>query len=220
MIWRAALGALSAAAAGLELGRRAARKAIDDEAAETTAEAIAEARARIAEEARLVAADILRRFLISTAVKAAIALALWGAWRAGWIGPTAFGVGFGAAVIAYWARDLYLSWPALKLVWRELRRSRWRPRTAFADYVARRTEAEALDRAGRVELGWRARIALALAGRRKTAIASEIAATTAAAVRETSWRDIRPMALASVAKAAVGFALYATLVAVLAASVG
>ncbi len=220
MVWRKALSALTVAAAGLEMGRRAARRAIDAETAETAAAAIAEARARIAEEARRVGRDIVRRFAVSTAIKAAIALALWGGWRVGWLGGEVFGIVFASVVALFWIRDLYISWPALKLVWRELRASGWRPQTAIADYAARHTETEALARADEVALGWRARIALAVAGRRKDALAAEIASTTAAAVRETSWRDIRPMVVATLLKAGIGFALYAALVALLATSIG
>lgn len=218
-MWRVALTALSAAAAGIEIGRRAVRKAVDDQAAETTAAAIAEARARIAEEARRVAADILRRFAISTAVKAAIALALWAAWASGWLSATGFAVVFGIVVALFFLRDVYIAWPALKLIRRELRESGWRPKRAFVDYAARRTQEEAQARAGDVELGWRERLALALAGRRKEALVSEIAATTAAAVRETSWRDVRPMALAALTKWLVGFLAYALFVTLLAASI-
>lgn len=220
MMWRAALTAITAAAAGLEYGRRAAARAVDAEAAETTAAAIAEARARIAEEARRVAATALRRFWISTAIKSAIALALWLAWRFGWINGDVFVIGFAAAVALFFLRDIYITWPTLRLIYGELRRSDWRPREALADYAARRTAEEARQRADNVELGLKAKIALALAGRSKSAMAKEIAETTAAAVRETSWSDVRPMAAAAAVKASLGFALYSVFIAVLASSVG
>lgn len=219
MLWRAAMMAAAAAAAGVELGRRAARRAVEKEAAEATAAAIAEARARIAEEARRIAARTLRRFAVSTLLKSAIALALFGAAQFGWLTPLGFSALFGVAVALFFARDLYLLAPVGRLVFAELGRSGWRPRSALADYAARQVETEAMARAEATELDWRARIALALAGRDKRGVAGDVAAAAAAALRETTWRDLRPILLAAAVKLIGGSALYAGFIALLLSAV-
>ena len=219
MLFRAALLALSAAAAGVEMGRRAARKAVDQESAAATKAAVAEARERIRQETQSIAGDILRRFAISTTIKAVIAIALWSAAWAGWIGSTTFAIAFALVIALFLIRDVYIAWPALSIIGGELRGSGWKAKTALAEYAARKVESEALVRADATELGWKERLALMLAGTDKAGVAADIAAATAEAVRETTWRDVRPLVLASAAKAAIGFAVYAAFVTLLAANV-
>ncbi|MCI4665284.1 MAG: hypothetical protein MRY74_11240 [Neomegalonema sp.] len=221
MFWRNALLALSAAATGLQMGRQAVRKVVAEESAAAKRAAIAEARERIRSEAQRLANELLLRFAISTGLKAAIIFALWAVQHYELISSTVFIVAFGAVVALFFIRDLYIAWPALRVIGRELRGSGWRPREALADFAARQVETEAHSRASAeaAELGWLERVALAIAGSSRADIAAEVADATAAAVRETTWRDVRPLMLATFAKISIGFAVYAAFATLLAANI-
>lgn len=212
---RLVIGAVASAAAVIGAGlaaRGAARDAVERARDETIDAAALEARRRIADEARVIAAALVRRFAVSTSVKAAAAALLWIAYAASVITGPLFSALLGALLFILGARDVVRSAPTLRMLLDALRAHRWRPKTALAEVVAAEVMAEALRRADARETDWRERLALAVAGVDRSDLARQVAEAVSDIARRATWRDIRPIIAAAAVKIGLGAALYSLFV--------
>lgn len=212
----------SAAAGGVAIGRNVARRAIDQRRDAAIEEAGREARLRIRSEARRIADEILRRFLINSLVKGTLIGLLCAARGLGWLDADWFSGLFLGVMALFLARDAWITYPTFRLVWPELRRHDFDPRAALREHMAATVLAEAMRQAAAAPPpeGWLERIALALDGRGQDAIGREIAETVARIAGRTSWEEIKPVARSAGLKMALGALAYAIFVWLLIAFTG
>lgn len=217
-LWRiVAVLASAVAAGGVAAGRKAARRAVDLRKDAAIAEAGREARLRIRSEAKRVADEILRRFVIGALVKAALVALLALAHLLGWLDDRVFSWVFLGMIALFLARDAWITYPTFRVVWPELRRHGFNARAALREHMAATVLAEAMRQVAATPPpeGWLERIALALDGRGRDAIGREIAETVARIAGETSWAEVRPVARSAGLKLALGALAYSGFVAVL-----
>lgn len=204
----------SAVAGGVAIGRSVARRAVDERRDAAIEEAAREARLQIRGEARRIAGDMLRRFTISTLVKAALVATLCAVRALGWLEAGLFSGLFLALIAAFLIRDAWVAYPTARLIWPELRRHGFDARAALREHMAARVLAEAMRRVGRAPPpeGWLERIALLLDGRGRDAIGREVAETVARIAGEISWSEVRPIARSAALKMGLGSLAYGAFV--------
>ncbi|MEM9726126.1 MAG: hypothetical protein AAF909_11765 [Pseudomonadota bacterium] len=202
-----------AAAAGAVAARRAAKGAVADRKREILAWAEEEARKRIRAEGEATARRVLRRFALSTTVKLALLGALFAAHWAALLPNGAFPIAAGALLAAFLIRDVVVSWPTLRLMSRQLSKHEWRAQPALGELVAAEALSQALAAAEQVDLGWREKVALVVAGERQDALAQDIAERVSAIADRVAWEEVRPYARSAALQMGGGSALYSLFVA-------
>lgn len=210
MSWiRILIGAASMAAAGAATARKLARAAVDERKRETLAWAQAEARRRIRAEGSAFQARVLRRFVVSTLVKAAILSTLFALLFLNAIDASLFAWAAGLTVAAFIVRDVVVTGPEVKVAATHLNRHGWSPSRALGEAVAAQALASALDAARSTEFGWRERVALAVAGVDRDQLGRELAQSVAQIAGSMAWPELKPYARSTALKIIGGSALYA-----------
>lgn len=205
---RSVLLIASAVGAGLALGRKYLERGVTAQKGKAIQDAAIETRRRVKRHAQEFLRKSFRRFAIATGCKLAILAVLWGVYHAQLIEREGFALLTGTTLALFLLRDMWISWPFVRLGAAELSKYGWRPRRALSEVVAARVFQEVLTEARATRTSRSTKIVLMLAGQSHEGVHLEIATAVAAIARDTTWNDLRPFLISAGIKTAALTVIY------------
>jgi len=202
--------ALSLALTALVAGRQLIADNVDKRRDTAIEAAIEESRTILDENLNSMLGKILRDFAIGVAIKAVILIALFGAYKLGWMGKGAFLTVSAVALTAYLIRDIVKALPTALPALRHIHAHKWKPKRAATEFVAASVFEQTLESA-QTQLGEASRtdkVMMTLSGRKAEQISSEVAEAVSQVARDTSWDQIRPRVLVTIFKVGTLMCLY------------
>jgi len=206
--------ALSLALTALVAGRQMLADTVDKRRDTAIEAAIVESRAILDENLNTMLGKILRDFAIGVAIKAVILIALFGAYKLGWMDKSTFLIVSAIALTAYLIRDVIKALPTALPALRHIHAHKWRPKRAATEFVAASVFEQTLERA-QTQLGSAKRtdkVVMTLSGRNADQISAEVAEAVSEVARETSWDQIRPRVLVTAFKVGTLMCFYSAYV--------
>jgi hypothetical protein len=94
-------------------------------------------------------------------------------------------------------RDIWVTWPFVRLGVTELSRYGWHPKRALGEVVAGHVFQQVLTEAQSVPASRSSKVMLVLAGQSREGLEHDIATSVAAIARDTSWSDLRPFLISA-----------------------
>lgn len=198
----------SAVGAGLAFGRRYLEKGVSSQKSQAIEAAAIETRRRIKRHADEFLKNSFRAFATASAIKLTILCALWGVAHFGLLERPYFVWSVTLVLALFLVRDIWISWPFVRLGVTELSRYGWRPKRALSEVVAGHVFQQVLLEAQSVPTKRTTRIMLMLAGQSREGLEQEIASSVAAIARNTTWSDLRPFLISAGIKTGALMALY------------
>nr|WP_321361307.1 hypothetical protein [uncultured Hyphomonas sp.] len=189
---RVPLMILSALGAGLVAGRKLLGKEISGRKNKAVESAVREARHRIRADTMLFVSRSFRRFAITTGIKLAILLWLWGLHHFAGMPRPIFATITVMTLAVFMIRDLWINYPVIKFTLTELHRHGWHPKRALTETIAARVFEEVLVEAGNQKQTRTGAVMLMLAGEDRSQMHHDVATAVADVARVTTWDDIRP----------------------------
>ena len=182
----------SAVGAGLAFGRRYLERGVSAQKNKVIETAAVETRRQIKRHADDFLKKSFRSFAIATGIKLLILATLWGLSHGGVINPPFFIWAVTGVLTAFLVRDIWVTWPFVRLGLTELSRYGWHPKRALGEVVAGHVFQQVLMEAQSAPSTRSSKVMLVLAGQSREGIEHEIATSVAAIARDTSWSDLRP----------------------------
>jgi len=214
---RSVLLIASALGAGLALGRKYLERGVTTQKHKAIEMAAVETRRQIKRHASDFLKDSFQRFALTTGVKLLILGVLWILVHTGLIQQSFFVTFVAFVLFLFLLRDMWVSWPFVRLGFTELSRYGWRPRLALSEVVAAHVFQQVLTETSDIPISRTSRVALMLAGHNREGLQLEIATAVAAIARDTTWQDLRPYLVSAGLKMGTLFVIYSvSVVAILA----
>ncbi|KCZ52246.1 hypothetical protein [Hyphomonas pacifica] len=198
----------SALGAGLALGRKYLERGVTAQKHKAIQDAAIETRRRVKRHAHDFLRKSFRRFAIATGCKLVILGVLWTLYHTQLIEVDIFALITGVVLALFLMRDLWISWPFIRLGAAELSKYGWRPRRALSEVVAARVFEEVLTEARATPASRSTKVVLMLAGQSHEGVHLEIATAVAAIARDTTWNDLRPFLISAGIKMAALTLIY------------
>ncbi|WP_290482640.1 hypothetical protein [Hyphomonas sp. UBA3601] len=198
----------SAVGAGLAFGRRYLERGVSAQKNKVIETAAVETRRQIKRHADDFLKKSFRSFAIATAIKLLILATLWGLFHGGVIERPYFIWGVTGILAAFLVRDIWVTWPFVRLGIVELSRYGWHPKRALGEVVAGHVFQQVLTEAQSAPSTRSSKVMLVLAGQSREGIEHDIATSVAAIARDTSWSDLRPFLASAAIKTAALMIIY------------
>ena len=198
----------SAVGAGLAFGRRYLERGVSAQKNKVIETAAVETRRQIKRHADDFLKKSFRSFAIATAIKLLILATLWGLFHGGVIERPYFIWGVTGILAAFLVRDIWVTWPVVRLGIVELSRYGWHPKRALGEVVAGHVFQQVLTEAQSAPSTRSSKVMLVLAGQSREGIEHDIATSVAATARDTSWSDLRPFLVSAAIKTAALMIIY------------
>ena len=205
----------SAVGAGLAFGRRYLEQGVSTHKNKAIESAAIETRRRIKRHADDFLRKSFRSFAIATGIKLSILLALWVLAHANILIRPQFVWSVAAVLGIFLLRDIWVTWPFVRLIATELSRYGWHPKRALGEVVAGHVFQQVLVEARSVPASRASKVMLVLAGQSREGLEHEIATSVAAIARDTSWSDLRPFLVSAGVKAGALMLIYSVSVFIL-----
>ena len=198
----------SAVGAGLAFGRRYLERGVSAQKNKVIETAAVETRRQIKRHADDFLKKSFRSFAIATGIKLLILATLWGLSHGGVINPPFFIWAVTGVLTAFLVRDIWVTWPFVRLGLTELSRYGWHPKRAPGEVVAGHVFQQVLMEAQSAPSTRSSKVMLVLAGQSREGIEHEIATSVAAIARDTSWSDLRPFLVSAGIKSGALMIIY------------
>lgn len=198
----------SAVGAGLAFGRRYLEKGVSSQKNQAIEAAAIVTRRRIKRHADDFLKRSFRAFAIATGIKLTLLIALWGLAHYGALERQHFVLSVSVVLGLFLIRDIWVSWPFVRLGLTELARYGWRPKLALSEVVAGHVFQQVLTEAQAAPATRTSKIMLMLAGQSREGLEQDIASSVAAIARNTTWSDLRPFLISAGIKTGALMALY------------
>jgi len=198
----------SAVGAGLAFGRRYLERGVSAQKNKVIETAAVETRRQIKRHADDFLKKSFRSFAIATTIKLLILATLWGLFHGGVIERPYFIWGVTGILAAFLVRDIWVTWPFVRLGIVELSRYGWHPKRALGEGVAGHVFQQVLTEAQSAPSTRSSKVMLVLAGQSREGIEHDIATSVAAITRDTSWSDLRPFLVSAAIKTAALMIIY------------
>jgi hypothetical protein len=198
----------SAVGAGLAFGRRYLERGVSAQKNKVIETAAVETRRQIKRHADDFLKKSFRSFAIATGIKLLILATLWGLSHGGVINPPFFIWAVTGVLTAFLVRDIWVTWPFVRLGLTELSRYGWHPKRALGEVVAGHVFQQVLMEAQSAPSTRSSKVMLVLAGQSREGIEHEIATSVAAIARDTSWSDLRPFLVSAGIKSGALMIIY------------
>ena len=198
----------SAVGAGLAFGRRYLERGVSAQKNKVIETAAVETRRQIKRHADDFLKKSFRSFAIATGIKLLILATLWGLSHGGVINPPFFIWAVTGVLTAFLVRDIWVTWPFVRLGIVELSRYGWHPKRALGEVVAGHVFQQVLMEAQSAPSTRSSKVMLVLAGQSREGIEHEIATSVAAIARDTSWSDLRPFLVSAGIKSGALMIIY------------
>ena len=198
----------SAVGAGLAFGRRYLERGVSAQKNKVIETAAVETRRQIKRHADDFLKKSFRSFAIATGIKLLILATLWGLSHGGVINPPFFIRAVTGVLTAFLVRDIWVTWPFVRLGLTELSRYGWHPKRALGEVVAGHVFQQVLMEAQSAPSTRSSKVMLVLAGQSREGIEHEIATSVAAIARDTSWSDLRPFLVSAGIKSGALMIIY------------
>ena len=205
---RSCLLVASAVGAGLAFGRRYLERGVSAQKNKVIETAAVETRRQIKRHADDFLKKSFRSFAIATGIKLLILATLWGLSHGGVINPPFFIWAVTGVLTAFLVRDIWVTWPFVRLGLTELSRYGWHPKRALGEVVAGHVFQQVLMEAQSAPSTRSSKVMLVLAGQSREGIEHEIATSVAAIARDTSWSDLRPFLVSAGIKSGALMIIY------------
>jgi hypothetical protein len=198
----------SAVGAGLAFGRRYLERGVSAQKNKVIETAAVETRRQIKRHADDFLKKSFRSFAIATGTKLLILATLWGLSHGGAIDRPYFIWAVTGVLAAFLVRDVWVTWPFVRLGLTELSRYGWHPKRALGEVVAGHVFQQVLMEAQSSPSTRSSKVMLVLAGQSREGIEHEIATSVAAIARDTSWSDLRPFLVSAGIKSGALMIIY------------
>lgn len=198
----------SAVGAGLAFGRRYLERGVSAQKNKVIETAAVETRRQIKRHADDFLKKSFRSFAIATGTKLLVLATLWGLSHGGVIDRPYFIWAVTGVLAAFLVRDIWVTWPFVRLGLTELSRYGWHPKRALGEVVAGHVFQQVLMEAQSSPSTRSSKVMLVLAGQSREGIEHEIATSVAAIARDTSWSDLRPFLVSAGIKSGALMIIY------------
>ncbi len=198
----------SAVGAGLAFGRRHLERGVSAQKNKAIESAAVETRRQIKRHADDFLRKSFRSFAIATGIKLMILASLWGLFHAGMFERPYFIWSVTAVLAVFLIRDIWVTWPFVRLGVTELSRYGWHPKRALGEVVAGHVFQQVLTEAQSVPASRSSKVMLVLAGQSREGLEHDIATSVAAIARDTSWSDLRPFLISAGIKTGALMTIY------------
>lgn len=208
----------SAVGAGLAFGRKYLERGVSAQKDRTIQSAAAETRRRIKRHADDFLRKSFRSFAISTGIKLLILGVLWGLAHGGVMVRPHFVWSVTGVLALFLVRDIWVTWPFVRLGMTELARHGWHPKRALGEVIAGHVFQQVLAEAQSVPSTRSSKVLLMLAGQSREGFEHDIATAVATIARDASWTDLRPFLVSAGIKTSALMLIYSASVFLIMAS--